>query len=65
MSAACPGSLFTASLPVVIGGKRFTALTDSDRSESYISSSANATLSLDIYRLSHKVQIATSSVKVK
>jgi len=65
MSAACPGSLLKASLPVMIDGKRFTALIDSGSSESYISTTAKATLSLDIYPSSHKVQMASSAVKVK
>jgi len=65
MSAACPGSLLKASLPVMIDSKRFTALIDSGTSESYISTSAKATLLLDIYPWSHKLQMASSAVNVK
>ena len=65
MSVACPGILLKESLPVMIAGKRFTALIGSGSSETYISPSANATFSVDFYQSPNKVQMASSAVKVK
>jgi len=38
-TAACPGDLIKASIPVIVGEKVFSALIDSGSSESYIHSS--------------------------
>jgi len=65
MSAACPGSLLKASLPVMLKGKTLTASVDSGSSESYISSSMSTKLDLNVYPSSHEVQMALSSVRVK
>ena len=51
-TAACPGDLIKASIPVIVGGKVFTALIDSGSSESCIHSSICGKLNL-AYLSSH------------
>ena len=65
LSAACPGSLLPASLPISVNGTRFTALVDSGSSESYINSFICKKLNLDVYPTSHQVQMASTSMKIK
>ena len=65
LSAACPGSLLPASLPISVNGTRLTALVDSGSSESYINSFICKKLNLDVYPTSHQVQMASTSMKIK
>jgi len=51
-----------ASIPVIVV---FTALIDSESSESYIHSSLCSKLKLTLYPSSHEVRMASTSVKVK
>jgi len=47
-TAACPGDLVKASIPVIVGGKVFTALTESGSSQSYIHASICSKLNLTL-----------------
>jgi len=64
-TAACPRDLIKAYIPVIVGGKVFTALIDSGSFGSYIHSSICSKLNLTLYPLSHKVRMTSTSVKVK
>ena len=65
LSAAYPGSLLPASLPILVNGTRFTALVDSESLESYINSFICKNLNLDVYPTSYQVQMASASIKIK
>ena len=65
LSAAYPGSLLPASLPISVNGTRLTALVDSGSSESYMNSFICIKLNLDVYPTSHQVQMASTSMKTK
>ena len=65
LSAACPGSLLPASLPISVNGTRLTALVDSGSSESYINSFICKKLNHNVYPTSHQVQRASTSMKIK
>ena len=65
LSAACPGSLLPASLPISVNGTRLTAVVDSGSSESYINSFICKKLNLNVYPNSHQVQMASLSMKIK
>ena len=65
LSAACPGSLLPASLPISVNGTRLIALVDSGSSESYINSFIYKKFNLDVCPTSHQVQMASTSIKIK
>ena len=65
LSAACPGSLLPASLPISVNGTRLTAVVDSGSSESYINSFICKKLNVNVYPTSHQVQMAFLSMKIK
>ena len=63
LSTACPGRLFSASLPISINRFRLTAAVDSERTRSPIHSFIRKTLNLDICLRSHQEQTATTAMK--
>ena len=64
-TAACPGSLIKSSISVNINRKCFTALIDSESSESYVNYNVCKKLNLVIYPCQCEVQMASSTMKMK